>query len=125
MDRRGGRECARAGQVPSRARRFRGDRGQAVPVVAGALALVMVLGFGAVRLAGVVTDRARAHSAADAAALAGAVEGRAAADRLAAANGGRVMAFESYGDEVEVTVRVGDAEAVARARLEPFAPERP
>jgi len=102
-------------------RRPGGDGGQAVPVAAAAVTLALVLGLGAVRLADVVTDRARAHSAADAAALAGVVEGRLGAERLAAANGGRVTAFESAGDEIEVRVRVGDVEAVARARLEPFA----
>jgi Flp pilus assembly protein TadG len=123
MDRRRGRDGAR--QTRHRPRPLAADGGQAVPVVAAALALVMVLGLGAVRLAGVVTDRARAHSAADAAALAGVVEGRSGAERLAAANGGRVTAFERSGDEIEVRVRVGDAEATARARLEPFDPFGP
>lgn len=91
-------------------------------MVAGALALVVVLALGAVRLAAVVIDRATAHSAADAAALAGAVEGREGAEQLAEANRGEVTSWQQSGDEVEVTVRVGDAEATARARLEPVTP---
>ena len=56
-------------------------------------------------------DRARARTAADAAALAGAAEGEAAARRLAAANGGRLVEFRREGDEVVVRVRVGVAAA--------------
>ena len=62
-------------------------------------------------------QRARARTAADAAALAGAAEGEDAARRLAAANGGEVVLRSPVrGDEVVVRVRVGDVEAEARAR---------
>lgn len=93
------------------------DRGQAVPLLAAALALMAVLALGVVRLAAVAADRARAHTAADAAALAGVAEGRTAAQDVARANGATVVTFEQVGGQVEVRVRVRDVEAVARAEL--------
>ncbi len=94
-----------------------GERGQALPLMAGVVALVAVLALGVVRVGEVVTDRARAHTAADAAALAGASGGRSEAEEVAADNGGELVGFVRRGSEVEVTVRVSDMEAVARARL--------
>jgi len=96
----------------------RGDAGQALPVVAGVVALVVVLALGAVRLGTAVQARARAHTAADAAALAGAAEGRQAAEQLALANGARVESYREDGTEVEVEVVLDGVRAVARARLE-------
>src|SRR5688500_14832942 len=94
----------------------RTERGQALPL----LALVIVLGGGAVvllgRLGGAAVERARAVAAADAAALAGAADGRAAAADAAAANGGRLGHYEELGDDARVRVSLGDAEASARAR---------
>jgi hypothetical protein len=63
------------------------------------------------------TQAARARTAADAAALAGTLDGEAGARRLAAANGGTVVAFHVLGDDVVVTVVVGAARATARATL--------
>ena len=92
------------------------QRGQALPllVVVVALAALVVIGLG--RLGGVVVARAEAQTAADAAALAGAVHGRAAADGLAAANGGHLVSWESAGREVEVVAEVRGERARARAR---------
>jgi hypothetical protein len=73
----------------------------------------LVIGLGRVGVE--VVTASRASSAADAAALAGAADGRQAAERVAAANGGALVTFEAEGREVQVTVRVGGAEAVARA----------
>jgi hypothetical protein len=99
--------------------RFRGDRGQAVPLVA-MMWLVLSVSLLVVATAGrAVGDRARAHSAADAAALAGVRDGRTAADEIARANGGRLVSFVAVDGEVEVTVEVDRARATARARLEP------
>ena len=67
------------------------------------------------RLGGEANAAARAQTAADAAALAAAADGEPAARELAAANGANVLRFTVQGDEVEVVVRVGDVEAVARA----------
>jgi hypothetical protein len=84
------------------------------------LALVIVLGGGAVvllgRIGGAAVDRARAVAAADAAALAGAADGREAAVDAAAANGARLRHYEDLGDDARVRVSLGDAEASARAR---------
>lgn len=94
------------------------ERGSSLPVLAFGLALVVLgaLLLGAVgRAAG---ERARAQTAADAAALAAVVEGRPAAVELARANGGELVSFRLEGGEVVVEVRVGRAVARARAGLE-------
>jgi hypothetical protein len=93
------------------------ERGQATPLLVTVVALVVVVALGVVRVATVVSDRARAHTTADAAALAGAVEGRPAAADVAAANGGTLVTFAQAGGQVEVRVRVGAAEAISRAEL--------
>jgi hypothetical protein len=81
------------------------------------LAVVLTMAVG--ELAGDVIDAARARTAADAAALAGVTGGRTAAVRLAASNGGAVIAWARAGQTVTLTVRVGDAVATARATDEP------
>jgi hypothetical protein len=91
------------------------DGGQVTPVLA-LVVLVVVVGLVLLgRTAAVAHDRARARSAADAGALAGAAEGRHAAAATVAVNGGRLERFDERGTTVEVTVRVGEAEASARA----------
>src|SRR4051794_40700425 len=98
------------------------ERGQVVPLVA---ALMVLCGLAAValgRLGERATNRARAQSAADAAAWAGAVDGRPAALQLAVANGGRLVAFEPADGDVRVEVGVGGATAWARARASPDDP---
>lgn len=62
-----------------------------------------------------VADRQRAHSAADAAALAGVTGGRPAAADLAAANGGVLVSWSVDGARVTVQVQVGDQVVTARA----------
>ncbi|HKE73680.1 MAG TPA: hypothetical protein VKB57_08710 [Acidimicrobiales bacterium] len=91
------------------------ERGQVLPLAAAMLALVVAGLVALVPAARAMTDRARAATAADAAALAGATGGEAAARRLAAANGGRLEAFRAEGDQVIVRVRVGVVTAAARA----------
>jgi hypothetical protein len=95
------------------------ERGQVLPFIA---LVIVVAGMAAVaigRLGQGAVDRARARTAADAAALAGAADGEAAARRFAAANGGILLSFRAEGADVEVAVRVRNAEATARARREP------
>lgn len=91
-------------------------RGQIVPVMAIVLVLCVAVLVGLVALGGRATDRARARTAADAAALAGVSGGAAEAERVAADNGGTVQRSASEGGAFEVEVRVGDAVARARAR---------
>jgi hypothetical protein len=62
-----------------------------------------------------LVDRQRAHNAADAAALAGLVEGRQQAESVAAANSARLVSWSESGQSVTVTVQVGDQSATARA----------
>jgi hypothetical protein len=92
------------------------QRGQALPllIVVVALAALVIVGLG--RIGAVVVARAEAQTAADAAALAGAVHGRPAAEGLAAANGGRLVSWLAAGQEVEVVADVRGERAVARAR---------
>lgn len=67
----------------------------------------------------VLIDRGRARTAADAAALAGAAEGEAAAREVARDNGAELLRHEDLGTAVIVEVRVGQVEAFARARWVP------
>ncbi|MGH9184068.1 MAG: hypothetical protein ACRDZ9_09755 [Acidimicrobiales bacterium] len=88
--------------------------------VAPLLALVVVAGgslvLGVGRVGADAADAARARTAADAAALAAAAEGgEGTARALATGNGGELVAFRRDGPAVEVRVRVGEVERVARA----------
>jgi hypothetical protein len=71
------------------------------------------------RLGEEAVDRARARTAADAAALAGVTGGEPVAADTARANGGQLVSFAEAGGATEVRVRVGRATAVARARAGP------
>ena len=96
--------------------RVRSDVGQLAPLYA----LIVVVACAAmlllVQLGTVTVHRAQARTAADAAALAGAAEGRGAAEQVATANGAVLESFDADGDEVLVRVRVGSSHAMARAR---------
>jgi len=81
-------------------------------VLAAAVAAALVVS----RLGTTITDRAEARTAADAAALAGVTGGRPAADAVAAADHGVIQRYVVADGATEVTVRVGRAEATARAR---------
>ena len=92
------------------------DRGQATPLAVAMVAVVLVALVGLVPFGRALADRAHARTAADAAALAGAAEGEGGARALAEANGAVLLSFERRGVEVVVRVRVGRADAYARAR---------
>lgn len=92
------------------------DSGQVIPLAAALMVLVITALVALVPAGEVLADRARASTAADAAALAGAAEGEDAARALAEANGAELVEFRQEGEEVLVRARVGDVEASARAR---------
>lgn len=94
------------------------DRGQVLPLVALAVVAAGLAVLLLVRVGGAAADRARARTAADAAALAGVAGGRAEAEVAARENGGSLEAFVGAAPEVEVTVRVHDERATARARID-------
>ncbi|MFZ6004503.1 MAG: hypothetical protein ACOYXM_11290 [Actinomycetota bacterium] len=91
------------------------DSGQALPLVLGVLAVAVVVLLALVPLARGAAESARARTAADAAALAGAAEGEEAARDIAEANGGELVMWRASGADVWVAVTVGDARAVAKA----------
>lgn len=102
------------------------DHGQTLPLVALLIALIAATGLLLAALGAVVIDRNRAKHGADAAALAGAVEGEPAARTVAAANGARLESFRVVGGGVvEVTVVVGRARATSRAEpiVRPVSPD--
>ena len=108
--------------MTARAKPDFGDRGQAAPLMVVMLLVLMVAVVATVELGQLVDESARARTAADAAALAGAAAGRGEADAMAAANGGRLLSYteqETAGDAdvllVTVEVRVGRASQTARA----------
>ena len=92
------------------------DRGQLTPLVALLVVVAGAVSLGLGRLAGLAVDRARAQTAADAAALAGVTAGEPSARRLAEANGAELVQFGRLGGDVRVVVRLRSAEARARAR---------
>ena len=95
-------------------RRHDGGQTSLLVVLVVAVAVVALLVVGAVGRA--ATGRARARTAADAAALAAVAGGAPAADVAAERNGATVVWVRRHGDEVEVRVRIDDAEATSRAR---------
>jgi hypothetical protein len=86
-----------------------------MPLVLAVVTLAVVVLLALVPLARGAVDRAQARTAADAAALAGALDGEAAARAVAAANGGELVAWRAAGVDVWVEVRLGAARAVAKA----------
>ncbi|MFN3257997.1 MAG: pilus assembly protein TadG-related protein [Ilumatobacter sp.] len=96
----------------------RGDIGQAaIVVVAVAAALLVAILLALVDVGRGVTDRARAQTAADAAALASLDGGEVEAARFAAHHGATLVSWRAGpgADEVTVVVRFGEATATARA----------
>ncbi len=94
--------------------------------MAGVLVLVAMLAVGAAGLGFRVVGRARAQNAADAAALAAAVEpddgrARAVAARLAAGNGAELVSFRRASTTVVVVVEIAHRRATAAAEPVPDA----
>jgi hypothetical protein len=91
------------------------DAGQATTLLLACVALIALVAVAAGALGARVVARQHAQAAADAAALAGTTTGRPRAERLATANGARLVAFSATGEEVTVVVEVGGERATARA----------
>lgn len=110
------------------------ERGQVVPLVMAVLVLIAALAVGVAGLGVRAVGRARAQSAADAAALAAATVGpvprrRAIVTAVATANGADLVTLRTDGPVVVVTVRIGATTAQAAASWvsgrAPSAPSRP
>lgn len=93
------------------------DRGQLAPLIALLALAVGVTCLGLGRFAAGAVDAARARTAADAAALAGARDDDEMVRDIAARNGAVVTSIERVGGDIRVRVRVGAQTASARARL--------
>ncbi len=97
------------------------DRGQAVGLLLVAVFVIVALAFGVATMAIGLTQHSLAQSAADAAALAGAIGGVDEAVRAAERNGGLLLDFtrtdstDLDASTVTVRVAVGTRSAVARA----------
>jgi hypothetical protein len=96
----------------------RSQRGQVAPLIAVALVFAGFFCLVVARFGVAAASRAHARTTADAAALAGAVDGRGSADNIARANAGTILTYEASGRDVKLRVRVDDAEATAKARRE-------
>jgi len=92
------------------------QRGQVTPVLAVAVLVMALAAVGVARVGLAAADRARARTAADAAALAGAADGEDAARDVAERNGAGLVSYREDGSDVVVVVRFDRAEATARAR---------
>ena len=103
-------------------RRRAGDAGQALPLVVVLVALAAVAALVLAELGAHAVARARARGAADAAALAGAVEGRAGAEEIAGGNGATLTSYQAEGPIVDVVVELDGVSA--RARAEATGPTR-
>ena len=92
------------------------ESGQVLPLVAALIAVIGVMAMQLARVGEAAYQRAQAQTAADAAALAGAADGRAAAESEARANRARLVSYREIDLDVQVSVRLGKATAEARAR---------
>ncbi len=107
----GKRDAAGSGHETSK------ERGAMLPLLALVLVALLV---GTWMLAGLVSrisDRTRAQSAADTAALAGVVAGESEASAIALSNGARLVSFEESRGIVQVTVEIDGVRATASAEL--------
>lgn len=95
------------------------DRGQALMLVLAVVALLAVMLMAMARFGARLVDIEQAQVAADAAALAGVVQGESGAVELAERNGASVVQFRQLGDDVIVVVEYRGARATSRATRAP------
>lgn len=98
------------------------ERGTVTVLLGAAIVIVAYLVLQETKLSVAAADRARAQTAADAAALGGVVDGKEAAADLARSNGATLLSFVDDGDEVQVLVGFHDAVATARAERSETSP---
>lgn len=91
------------------------DRGQAWMLLLFVVVAIVVAVVGIAELGAELVHRAKARTAADAAALAGTTGGRVAAALMAARNGAVLVSYRSVGDMVVVEVVVDGSRAAAAA----------
>ena len=103
-------------------RNERNERGAVTVVVGAAIVIVAYLVLPETKLSVAAADRARAQTAADAAALGGVVDGEEAAADLALSNGATLLSFVDDGDQVQVQVGFHGAVATARAERSETSP---
>ncbi|HEX2064397.1 MAG TPA: pilus assembly protein TadG-related protein [Acidimicrobiales bacterium] len=97
-------------------RRRSGDGGQILPLMAVVIVLAGLACLVTGRIGAAAVSRARAVTAADSAALAGAAAGLEAARSAAESNGARLVDYRQLGTDTRVEVEVNEARATARAR---------
>ena len=100
----------------------RNERGAVTVVVGAAIVIVAYLVLQETKLSVAAADRARAQTAADAAALGGVVDGEETAADLARSNGATLLTFVDDGDQVQVQVGFNGAVATARAERSETSP---
>ena len=110
------------------------ERGNVSIIAVAGVALSIVLCLGVARVGAAAALKARADTAADAAALAGAdalalghppTDAARAARAAAVDNGARLVSCSCAGVAAEVVVEIGRAHGHARAELSPPAPKGP
>ena len=93
------------------------ERGAATLLAAAVIGIACLVCIVLVRLGEQVTLNARAHIAAEAAALAGALNGEDAAHHVASANGARIIEYLIDAPLVHVVVEIKGMRVSARAEL--------
>jgi Flp pilus assembly protein TadG len=99
-------------------RKYRSESGNTTFVVAGVVVAIGLLYVASLAVARAAIERSEAQSAADAVALAGAGGDRTEADRVASANGSRVVSYTESDRAVEVIVQMDHRDQIASARAE-------
>ena len=107
---------------PRDVRGKQGERGAVTVLLGAAIVIVAYLVLQETKLSVAAADRARAQTAADAAALGGVVDGEETAADLARSNGATLLSYIDDGDEVQVQVGFNDAVATARAERSETSP---
>ncbi len=101
-------------------RRTNRESGQVMPLIGVVMAILVIAALAMGQATKIINTKARAQTAADAAALAGVAGGVPAARSAARANGATVTKFANTADGVVVTVDLGDQKATSAAASSGF-----